>query len=45
LAAGQEPHNVDKEFLRRWFVDRCDPYKDEKLPDVPPELICELSRR
>lgn len=45
LAAGQEPHNVDKEFLRRWFVERCDPYKDAQLPDVPPELTCELSRR
>ena len=46
LAAGEEPQNVDKEFLRRWFVDRCDPYdKNAALPEVPPDLICELSRR
>lgn len=29
LAAGQEPQNIDKEFLRLWFRERCDPYKDE----------------
>jgi hypothetical protein len=28
-AAGQEPENIDKEFLRLWFRERCDPYKDE----------------
>ncbi len=28
-AAGQEPQNVDKEFLRLWFRQNCDPYKDE----------------
>jgi phosphoribosylaminoimidazole-succinocarboxamide synthase len=46
FAAGLEPHNVDKEFLRRWFVERCDPYAaDVELPTAPPDLICELSRR
>jgi len=29
LAAGQEPQNIDKEFLRLWFRERCDPYKDK----------------
>ena len=28
-AAGQEPQNVDKEFLRLWFRQSCDPYNDE----------------
>ena len=28
-AAGQEPQNIDKEFLRLWFRERCDPNKDE----------------
>jgi hypothetical protein len=28
-AAGQEPQNIDKEFLRLWFRERCDPYKDK----------------
>jgi phosphoribosylaminoimidazole-succinocarboxamide synthase len=28
-AAGQEPQNIDKEFLRLWFRANCDPYNDE----------------
>ena len=45
LAAGQEPKNIDKEFLRLWFKDHCDPYKDEVLPEAPAELVAELSSR
>jgi len=41
----QEPENIDKEFLRRWYAERCDPYKDEVLPAAPLDLVCELSRR
>ncbi|PNW85984.1 hypothetical protein CHLRE_03g202113v5 [Chlamydomonas reinhardtii] len=44
-AAGQEPQNIDKEFLRLWFRERCDPYKDAVLPEAPAELVCELSKR
>lgn len=42
---GMEPENIDKEFLRLWFVDNCDPYNDETLPEAPAELVHELSRR
>ncbi len=42
---GMEPENIDKEFLRLWFKDHCDPYKDEELPTAPKELIVELSAR
>jgi len=42
---GQEPENIDKEFLRLWFKENCDPYKDEILPQAPKELIVELSKR
>ncbi len=42
---GQEPENVDKEFLRLWFKENCDPYNDEKLPAAPDDLVIELSRR
>ncbi|OGI85781.1 phosphoribosylaminoimidazolesuccinocarboxamide synthase [Candidatus Nomurabacteria bacterium RIFCSPLOWO2_01_FULL_39_17] len=42
---GEEPEYFDKEFLRLWFKDHCDPYKDEALPKAPPELVAELSRR
>jgi phosphoribosylaminoimidazole-succinocarboxamide synthase len=45
MAAGQEPQNIDKEFLRLWFVDNCDPYNDEILPEAPEELVTELSSR
>lgn len=42
---GLEPENVDKEFLRLWFKDHCNPYEDEVLPDAPGELVCELAWR
>lgn len=43
--AGEEPENIDKEFLRLWFKEHCDPYKDETLPEAPTELVVELSKR
>lgn len=45
MAAGQSPENIDKEFLRLWFKDHCDPYNDKELPEAPKELVSELSRR
>ena len=45
MASGQEPQNIDKEFLRLWFVDNCDPYNDKTLPEAPEELVAELSSR
>lgn len=46
LAKGEEPESIDKEFLRLWFVDNCDPYdKSKQLPDAPAHLVDELSRR
>ncbi len=42
---GQEPENIDKEFLRLWFVEHCDPYNDPELPPAPEELVVELSKR
>jgi phosphoribosylaminoimidazole-succinocarboxamide synthase len=45
LASGQEPQNIDKEFLRLWFKENCDPYQDEQLPEAPSELVVELSIR
>jgi phosphoribosylaminoimidazole-succinocarboxamide synthase len=45
FAAGEEPDSFDKEFLRLWFVDHCDPYNDSKLPDAPDDLVEELSYR
>ncbi|MCF7797074.1 MAG: phosphoribosylaminoimidazolesuccinocarboxamide synthase [Lentisphaeria bacterium] len=45
IANGQEPENIDKEFLRLWFKEHCDPYHDEVLPSAPAEMVVELSRR
>ncbi|GAB2218931.1 hypothetical protein Drorol1_Dr00002164 [Drosera rotundifolia] len=42
---GLEPENVDKEFLRLWFKEHCNPYEDEVLPDAPEELVSELAWR
>ena len=43
--AGQEPESFDKEFLRLWFKDNCDPYNDPELPEAPDDLVEELSYR
>ena len=45
ISIPQEPQNIDKEFLRLWFVDNCDPYNDKELPEAPKELVVELSSR
>ena len=37
-AAGLEPQNIDKEFLRLWFRDHCDPYNDEVT--APAHVAC-----
>ncbi len=44
-AQALEPDNIDKEFLRRWFIEHCRPYEDSILPTAPDALIIELSRR
>ena len=45
ISAGDEPENIDKEFLRLWFAKNCDPYNDDVLPNAPDELVAELSAR
>jgi phosphoribosylaminoimidazole-succinocarboxamide synthase len=45
IAAGREPDYFDKEFLRQWFIDHCDPYADAALPPSPPDLVEELATR
>ena len=36
--AGTRPKSFDKDFIRSWVVERCDPYKDE-IPEIPVSLI------
>lgn len=45
LSRDLEPENIDKEFLRIWFREHCDPYADTELPKAPDELVIELSYR
>jgi phosphoribosylaminoimidazole-succinocarboxamide synthase len=45
IAEGHEPDNIDKEFLRLWFKEHCDPYADAELPEAPRELVVELAAR
>ncbi|WP_376788224.1 phosphoribosylaminoimidazolesuccinocarboxamide synthase [Phenylobacterium montanum] len=40
--AGQPPESFDKDFVRRWVVERCDPYKDP-IPEIPPEVVVETA--
>lgn len=45
IQKGEEPMAFDKEFLRIWFKENCDPYNDQVLPEAPAEMVTELSRR
>ncbi|TDH70268.1 hypothetical protein CCR75_000155 [Bremia lactucae] len=45
MADKESPENIDKEFLRLWFREHCNPYDDAILPEAPQELVTELSRR
>lgn len=38
FAAGQRPDSFDKDFVRAWVAERCDPYVDE-IPEIPREMI------
>ena len=40
-----EPENFDKEFMRLWYREHCDPYADAELPKPPRELVAEVERR
>jgi phosphoribosylaminoimidazole-succinocarboxamide synthase len=43
FAEGKEPKSFDKDVLRRWYSDQCDPYAEGDLPEAPDELIAQLS--
>jgi len=44
LAAGEEPDNFDKEFLRLWYAERG--YRGDGEPPAPTEeLIAQVSQR
>lgn len=43
-AGGEEPESLDKEFLRLWIRERCDPYS-EPIPEIPAETLMAFSAR
>lgn len=44
IAAGAEPDALDKDFLRRWIVARCDPYA-EPIPPIPRHTLASFGAR
>eukprot|EP01117_Protostelium_nocturnum_P004113 TRINITY_DN15402_c0_g1_i1.p1 TRINITY_DN15402_c0_g1~~TRINITY_DN15402_c0_g1_i1.p1 ORF type:complete len:329 (+),score=97.98 TRINITY_DN15402_c0_g1_i1:210-1196(+) len=45
FSKGDNPDNIDKDIIRNWYKQHCDPYKDEKLPEAPEDLVVLLSQR
>lgn len=43
FAEGRRPASFDKDFIRAWVAERCDPYRDP-IPEIPADLIEETSR-
>jgi len=39
---GTRPESFDKDFVRAWVAERCDPYKDD-IPEIPVDLIEQTS--
>lgn len=42
LANGTRPESFDKDFIRAWVAERCDPYRDD-IPPIPAELVAQAS--
>ncbi len=40
---GTRPQSFDKDFVRAWVAERCDPYKDT-IPEIPQELVEQTSK-
>lgn len=43
FAKGGRPASFDKDFVRGWVTERCDPYKDP-IPEIPRELVEQTSK-
>jgi phosphoribosylaminoimidazole-succinocarboxamide synthase len=42
FSAGERPESFDKDFVRSWVAERCDPYLDE-IPTIPADLVLETA--
>lgn len=45
LKTNTEPRSYDKEIIRLWYKNHCNPYEIKNLPEAPKELIQDLSHR
>lgn len=43
LQAGTRPPSFDKDVIRSWVAERCDPYHDP-IPEIPAEMIAATAR-
>nr|WP_210290098.1 phosphoribosylaminoimidazolesuccinocarboxamide synthase [Rhizobium skierniewicense] len=43
FTSGTRPYSFDKDFVRSWVAERCDPYKDE-IPEIPEDLVIQTSK-
>ena len=43
-ARGAEPESLDKEFLRLWIRERCDPYAGD-IPEIPPATLLAFAEK
>ena len=41
--AGEAPERFDKDFIRSWVAERCDPYKDP-IPKIPHDVLLDAAR-
>jgi phosphoribosylaminoimidazole-succinocarboxamide synthase len=44
LKNGEEPESFDKEFLRLWYRDNCDPYSEAELPPLPNQIRVRMAQ-
>jgi phosphoribosylaminoimidazole-succinocarboxamide synthase len=44
FAAGEPPETLDKDFIRRWVAERCNPYAGP-IPEIPREVILQASAK
>ena len=44
MRAGENPESLDKEFLRLWISERCDPYKED-IPEIPLDTLMAFSEK
>ena len=43
FAAGTRPPSFDKDVIRAWVAERCDPYRDA-IPTIPEEMIARTAQ-